>query len=48
MPAMTAISSTGSSGVSRYTAPEWAWTSSSSEASVSDSSGRPTGIRRPA
>lgn len=48
MPAMTAISSTASSGVSRYTAPEWAWTDSIIEASVSDSSGSPTGVRRPA
>lgn len=35
-------------GERRYTAPEWACTSSISAASVSDSSGRPTGARVPA
>ncbi|GAA1416586.1 hypothetical protein GCM10009601_09070 [Streptomyces thermospinosisporus] len=44
-PAITAISSTGWSGESRYTAPEWACTSSIIEASVKESSGRPTGAR---
>lgn len=44
-PAITAISSTGSSAASRYTAPECACTSSSIEASASDRSGRPTRVR---
>lgn len=42
-PAITAISSTGSPGVSRYTAPECACTSSMSVARVRESNGRPTG-----
>src|SRR5690606_16422190 len=46
-PAMTAISSTGWSAESRYTAPERACTSSIIAASDSDSSGRPTGARTP-
>ncbi|MGN5381590.1 hypothetical protein ACQ4WX_44315 [Streptomyces lasalocidi] len=40
MPACTAISRTGRSGLSRYTAPEWARTSSIIEARASDSTGR--------
>ncbi len=44
-PATTAISSTGSSAASRYTAPECACTSSIIDASASDSSGRPTRVR---
>ncbi len=43
MPAITDISRTGSSGLSRYTAPECAPTSSIIAASASDSTGLPTG-----
>ena len=42
-PAITAISSTGSSGASRYTAPECACTSSMRAARAGESSGRPAG-----